>query len=65
MIGITFALTAESVDFRRLLTGRRDVLSDGVGNGMGNRLRFFTLASAKKFASNALALFCAPNRSPV
>jgi nucleoside phosphorylase len=30
MIGITFALTAESVDFRRLLTGRRDVLSDRV-----------------------------------
>ena len=30
MIAITFALPAESADFRRLLTARRDVLSDGV-----------------------------------
>jgi nucleoside phosphorylase len=30
MIAITFALPVESADFRRLLSGRREVLSDGV-----------------------------------
>jgi nucleoside phosphorylase len=30
MIAITFALPTESADFRRLLAGRHDVLSDGV-----------------------------------
>ena len=37
MIAITFALPAESADFRRLLTGRRDVVSNGVKAIHGQR----------------------------
>ena len=37
MIAITFALRAESADFRRLLTGRRDIVVNGVKAIHGHR----------------------------
>jgi adenosylhomocysteine nucleosidase len=61
MIAITFALPAESADFRRLLAGRRDVLHDGVkiihGKWHGKAVALFHTGVGRKICEQRVNAF--------